>query len=57
MRVANAFGGELVEVWCLGIGVAIAAHHRGDVFEGDVEDVGAVGCGGGAGAEQGEYRK
>ena len=42
--VADAFGGELIKDRGLRILVAITAHHRGDVFEGDVEDVGAVVC-------------
>ena len=42
--VADAFGGELVKNRGLRILVAITAHHRGDVFECGVEDVGAVVC-------------
>ena len=42
VRVTDAFGGKPIEVRCLRIRVAIAAHHGRDVLEGEVEDVGAA---------------
>ena len=44
--VANTFCRELIQDRGFRIGVAVATHHGGNIFEGDVENIGSISCGG-----------